>query len=795
MMRTQLSQWWQFRTGLAGGKQGPLRAATVWHLLDANVRNSIGHDTTRFVAPRYLRLAMGGSHSVYILMRINLEHVGRALFNHVNRFSNCSMDSKPEADSFKVVELPDGESHLCDDDWARRQTVRRSGSAGASGYTVDQWCEAVRAAMRSEGRTFVVMHFFSGERRTGDVHQWVEEACQSNGWQLLMISVDLACDAAWDYTNPTTFTKIMSLVEEGLIDVVIGGPPCSTVARSRHVWCPGGPRPLRYRNCLWGRPDLRPGEKVRVHEANTLWVNFMATCEGVSARGGAHLWEHPADPGEEPYASVWATDEMQGVEFRTGAVRAVLHQCPYGGLVPKLTCLSGTLYGLDKLDGVRCPGVSATHQHGKSIGRNPEGGFYTRRLQTYPVLFCKELARLVINTLQVMWQFGSGPTGAIHVDVAESAPRVTHWSTWSDQHRQGVVLLNEASARRTNVNINKDQAATYVHVDDTVFVSAQPQDRLHADSLLGVTVEALERLGFTVSQQSRSGELTKVVGYELIQSPAIFRLPVNKMVLLRLALLELADRRWVQVRTLRSVVGVWIFGALLCRDLLSIPHSIFQFMTEYEDSLAEWWPSARREARMMARVTGLMQCHVGSAILPWLFATDAMGANEVDNGGFGMVVTKISKTEVQALLRVGEMEGRSIARVDGSGGAKYPQRALKPTVPFTLLPEEFFDPGRWFVVDSGRWKFAEHITLGESRTVVKLLERLASQSLCHGQAVFSLQDNRPTACSMAKGRSPSYGLNRLLRRKAALCLATGIRLFLPWVESSRQPADESSRHV
>ena len=323
-----------------------------------------------------------------------------------------------------------------------------------------------------------------------------------------------------------------------------------------------------------------------------------------------------------------------------------------------------------------------------------------------------------------------------------------------------------------------------------------PQDRLHADSLLGVTVEALEHLGFTVTQQSRSGELTKVVGYELISEPGHFPVASQQDGVVEASIVGACRQDdGSQVRTLRSVVGVWIFGALLCRDLLSIPHSIFHFMTEYEDSLAEWWPSARREARMMARVTGLMQCHVGSAILPWLFATDAMGANEVDNGGFGMVVTKISKTEVQALLRVGEMEGRSIARVDGSGGAKYPQRALKPTVPFTLLPEEFFDPGRWFVVDSGRWKFAEHITLGESRTVVKLLERLASQSLCHGQAVFSLQDNRPTACSMAKGRSPSYGLNRLLRRKAALCLATGIRLFLPWVESSRQPADESSRHV
>ena len=570
----------------------PLRAAAVWHLLDESVRETIGHDTTRYVAPRYLRLAMGGSHSVYILMRINLEHVGRALFSHVNRLSNCNSESEVEhaSEVFEAVEMNDGEMHLHDDAWARRQALRRAVSAGASGFTVEQWCEAVRAAMRNEGRTFVVMHFFSGERRTGDVQEWVEKECHSNGWQLLMISVDLACDAAWDYTNPTTFTKIMSLVEEGLIDVVIGGPPCSTVARSRHVWCPGGPRPLRFRDCVWGRPDLRPSEQMRVQEANTLWVNYMATCEGVSARGGAHLWEHPADPGEEPYASVWATEEMQGVEFRTGAVRAVLHQCPFGGLVPKLTCLSGTLCGLASLDGIRCPGVSETHQHGKSIGRNPEGGFYTRRLQTYPVLLCKELARLILNTLHVMWLSGSGPTGALHADVAECAPRVTHWSTWSDQHRQGAVLLNEAVVRRQNVNINKDQTATYVHVDDTVFVSAQSQDRLHADSLLDVTVGALERLGFTVTQQSRSGELTKVVGYELVQSPATFRLPVNKMVLLRLALLELADSRWIQVRTLRSVVGVWIFGALLCRDLLSIPHSIFHFMTEYEDCFAEWWP-------------------------------------------------------------------------------------------------------------------------------------------------------------------------------------------------------------
>jgi len=48
-------------------------------------------------------------------------------------------------------------------------------------------------------------------------------------------------------------------------------------------------------------------------------------------------------------------------------------------------------------------------------------------------------------------------------------------------------------------------------------------------------------------------------------------------------------------------------------------------------------------------------------------------------------------------------------------------------------------------------------------------------------------------CSMMKGRSPSFALNRILRQKAAICLAGGLRVGLPWVESAKQPADKASR--
>ena len=316
---------------------------------------------------------------------------------------------------------------------------------------------------------------------------------------------------------------------------------------------------------------------------------------------------------------------------------------------------------------------------------------------------------------------------------------------------------------------------------------------LHSDQLLDVAVNGLEGVGFEVSQQSKSADLEKVVGYEIIKRPAMIRLPAKKMALLRLSLWELASQKFVQISTLRSLIGVWIFGALLKRELLSIPHAVFHFMEQFEDMLVPWWESARQEVKLMSRLTATMNCHVGSKLLPFCFATDAMGMNDHDMGGYGIVCTKVDQLELHSLLRQGEIQGKSIARLDGSGGAKFPDRALRPTVPFTFLPERLFAEDRWQLLERGRWRFGDHITLGESRAVIRLLERLAMCPKCHDSAVFPLQDNRPTAGSMAKGRSPSFVLNRLLRRKAAYTIAACIRLFLPWVESERQPADQASR--
>ena len=129
-------------------------------------------------------------------------------------------------------------------------------------------------------------------------------------------------------------------------------------------------------------------------------------CEALSLRGGAHLWEHPADPEIAPLPSIFATEEFTASEKRTGAKRATFHQCQFGGVTMKPTTVSSTLDRIEELDGIFCQGG---HQHGKSSGLNELGVFNTRRLQSYPNKLNLAFAFCISETLRRFKQCQSGP--------------------------------------------------------------------------------------------------------------------------------------------------------------------------------------------------------------------------------------------------------------------------------------------------------------------------------------------------------------------------------------------------
>ena len=345
----------------------PICANEVWELIPQTLRGTLCRSD--MVCPVYKRLPMGSSHSVHILMAINLQIIGRTL----RRTLQFAVQNQPQAqqrheelhtplERLNSVANESGRYYGISDLewWKLHNTAERV--RNEAGYSVQEWWEAITQARISGSRTIVVMSFFSGERRCGDIHHFVEQQAKAADIPILMISIDLAVDARWDLANDETFHSIMKMTR-GFVDIVIGGPPCSTVSRARFNRTHQGPRPVRFRWCIWGRPDLTTAEKSRVDEANKLWINYMAVCESVSGQGGAHLWEHPKDPGQDPYPSIFATSEFCEFERRTDAVRVDFDQCVLGAPVPKGTTLSGNLKGIERFTAYQCPGVSEEHVH------------------------------------------------------------------------------------------------------------------------------------------------------------------------------------------------------------------------------------------------------------------------------------------------------------------------------------------------------------------------------------------------------------------------------------------------
>jgi len=63
----------------------------------------------------------------------------------------------------------------------------------------------------------------------------------------------------------------------------------------------------------------------------------------------------------------------------------------------------------------------------------------------------------------------------------------------------------------------------------------------------------------------------KIVGYAVTENPATLSLPHAKRFKLQASLFLISRQRRVDAEILRALVGVYIFGALLNRVLISIP--------------------------------------------------------------------------------------------------------------------------------------------------------------------------------------------------------------------------------
>ncbi|CAE7904063.1 unnamed protein product, partial [Symbiodinium sp. KB8] len=263
----------------------PIPAGDVWELLPQALRGTVG--VSDWVCPCYMRLPMGCSHSVHILMSINLRIIGMTLRSS-SLLTRAPLSGHVIEEEFVIEKRPiEGFFGCTDAEWWKRFSARGADRREA-GFSVEEWWRAIRRARLSSQRIFVIMHLFGGERRSEDVQAFVERFAEEAGISVLMATVDLATDYRWDLAREDTQHELLGMMS-GFVDLLLLGP------------------------------GLKAHEQARVEEANTLYKHSMALCDRISLYGGGFLWEHPKDPGEHPFPSIFATVEFKELLCRTEA--------------------------------------------------------------------------------------------------------------------------------------------------------------------------------------------------------------------------------------------------------------------------------------------------------------------------------------------------------------------------------------------------------------------------------------------------------------------------------------------
>ena len=103
------------------------------------------------------------------------------------------------------------------------------------------------------------------------------------------------------------------------------------------------------------------------------------------------------------------------------------------------------------------------------------------------------------------------------------------------------------------------------------------------------------------------------------------------------------------------------------------------------------------------------------------------------------------------------------------------------------------DRWKWKQVLQTRWKHPDNITLLETLAAhLALLWRTRFRDRLRTRFLH-LIDNQATIAVLAKHRSRSQRLNRVVRKSAAILLAAGVRRALGYTETDRNPADVGSR--
>ena len=182
-----------------------------------------------------------------------------------------------------------------------------------------------------------IAHLFSGRRRSGDVHHFLNEWAMAANVTVTVLSLDTAVSSYYGNLcmESCSWKRILQLFEEGVISGAIAGSPCETFSAARNqptpipgLPLPRWPRPLRTARRPYGLAGLTGREYGQLKQGSAFFLQTTLLAVWQLVHGGLFLSEHPAPPPQLQYASIYGVLDWCGFWWST---RTFIYMCCNNG--------------------------------------------------------------------------------------------------------------------------------------------------------------------------------------------------------------------------------------------------------------------------------------------------------------------------------------------------------------------------------------------------------------------------------------------------------------------------------
>ncbi len=326
-----------------------------------------------------------------------------------------------------------------------------------------------------------------------------------------------------------------------------------------------------------------------------------------------------------------------------------------------------------------------------------------------------------------------------------------------------------------NSDFGLDRVRCLVYLDDAVWLGLEEHRQqmllLQAQYILAGTARGWL---FSAKKLSLPAYRGDVLGIGLDGINGTFGLQARKMDLIIAETERLLRFDNVHVKSLHSLVGSLVWAMLAFRPALSAFRQTFIWLFKHANSTAQFaslGPAVARELAVAAGILPLCRTDLRSPFFANVIATDA------SDFGFGVVAcSPRPRTVLAAAERFGA------ASLPGQDGVYQMHPAIDE-----ILRE------RWRKIVSSPVLIPGHISSLEATAATLGLRWALSSPAAVGRRVLFFNDNAAVTCSLTKGRSSSFRLNKNLARFAAFCLAAGSAPTVVWIPTTANPADSASR--